>query len=89
VNAGYVGADTVGAAGQLLGVEALADLSLGPIGAGIAVGTGLYLAGAYAYKHYAWFRNDFAKPIGHAVVHVADDIGHGVASFGHDVASLF
>jgi uncharacterized protein YukE len=89
VNGELVGADTLGAAGQLLGVEALADLSLGPVGAGIAVGTGLYLAGAYAYKHWAWFRNDFAKPIGHAVVHAADDVGHGIASVGHDIASLF
>jgi uncharacterized protein YukE len=88
-NAVLVGTDTLGAAGGLLGVEALAELSLGPVGVGLAVGTGLYLAGAYAYKHWAWFRNDFAKPIGHAVVHVADDIGHGVASIGHDIASLF
>jgi hypothetical protein len=36
VNAGYVGADGLGALGGTLGVEALADLSLGPVGAGIA-----------------------------------------------------
>jgi uncharacterized protein YukE len=88
-NAVLVGQDTLGAAGELLGVEALADLSLGPIGAGLVVAEGFYLAGAYAYRHFAWFRNDFAKPIGHAVVRVADDIGHGVASFGDDIASLF
>jgi uncharacterized protein YukE len=84
-----VGIDTAGAAGQLLGVEALADVSLGPIGAGIAVGTGLYLAGAYAYKHWAWFRQDLAQPIGHGVVDATRDLAHGAADVGHDVASWF
>lgn len=95
VNAGYVGADGLGALGGALGVEALADLSLGPVGAGIAVGTGLYLAGSYAYKHWTGFRN-VCNDVGHGVVHVASDIGHaatsaasgvehGVSSAWHDV----
>jgi hypothetical protein len=80
-NGVLVAGDTAGALGAALGVEALADLSLGPVGVGIAVGTGLYLAGAYAYKHWAWFRQDLAQPVGHAVAHVAGDIAHTVASW--------
>lgn len=80
-NGVVVAGDTAGALGEALGVEALADLSLGPVGVGIAVGTGLYLAGAYAYKHWAWFRQDLAQPVGHAVAHVAGDIAHTVASW--------
>jgi uncharacterized protein YukE len=88
-NALTVGADTGIAAGQLLGVEAVADLSLGPLGAGIAVGTGLYLAGAYAYQHWAWFRQDLAQPIGHGVADATRDLVHGAADVAHDVASWF
>jgi hypothetical protein len=87
VNAGYVGADGLGALGGILGVEALADLSLGPVGAGIAVGTGLYLAGAYAYEHWTGFR-DVCNDVGHGVVHVADDIGHAAGDVGHGVAHV-
>lgn len=52
-NAGLVGADTVGAVGELAGIEGLAAVSLHPVGVALAVGTGLFLAGAYAYKHWA------------------------------------
>jgi len=79
-----VGLDTVGAVGEVLGVDALASLSLGPIGVGIAVGTGLYLAGTYAYQHFAWFRDDFANPVGHVAVDGAKDIYHyGVVDVAH------
>jgi hypothetical protein len=78
-NAVLVGADTVGAIGALAGIDAIA-FSLPPVGVALAVGTGLYLAGAYAYKHWAWFRNDFANPIGHATVDVVKGIGHGVST---------
>jgi hypothetical protein len=77
VNAGYVGADGLGALGETLGVQALADLSLGPVGAGIAVGTGLYLAGSYAYKHWTGFR-DVCNDVGHGVAHVAGDVWHDI-----------
>jgi hypothetical protein len=86
VNAALVGYDTVGALGGLAGIDAL-TFSLPPVGVAFAVGTGLYLTGAYAYRHWAWFRDDLAKPIGHAVVHVADDIGHEVSSAWHDATS--
>ena len=87
---GYVvGQDTLGALGGALGIEALADLTLGPVGLTIAVGTGLYLAGAYAYRHWAWFRQDLAQPVGHAVAHIAGDIGGGIADATHTVASWF
>jgi hypothetical protein len=93
VNGAAVARDAVGAFGETfgeaLGIEAVADLSLGPLGAGIAVGTGLYLAGAYAYQHWAWFRQDLAQPIGHAVVDATRDLAHGAADVGHDVASWF
>lgn len=87
-NASALGADTLGAAGQLLGAEAVADLSLGPVGAGIAVGTGVYLAGAYAYQHWAPFRH-VAQDIGHGAVDVTRDVGHGLADAAHTVASWF
>jgi hypothetical protein len=58
------------------------------VGVALAVGTGLYLAGAYAYKHWAWFRNDFANPIGHAAVSTVKTIGHGLADVGHGLSSL-
>jgi hypothetical protein len=84
VNGVVVGADTAGAVGEALGVDALASLSLGPVGVGIAVGTGLYLAGTYAYEHFAWFRDDFANPVGHVVADGAKDVYHyGVADVAH------
>jgi hypothetical protein len=88
-NAAVVGADTVLSIGQLAGVEALAELSLGPVGAVVAVGTGLYLAGAYAYRHWAWFRDDIARPIGHAVVHAVTDVGHWARDAWDTVTSWF
>ena len=88
-NGVLVAGDTAGALGEALGVEALAGLSLGPVGVGIAVGTGLYLAGAYAYQHWAWFRQDLAQPVGHAVAHVAGDITHDLGDAAHTVASWF
>ena len=92
VDAGYIAADTAGALGEAVGVEALAGLSLGPVGVGIVVGTGLYLAGAYAYTHWAWFRQDLAQPVGHAVAHVAGDVGGGLQDLaqpvGHAVAHV-
>jgi uncharacterized protein YukE len=96
VNAAVVGADTAGAVGEALGVDALASLSLGPVGVGIAVGTGLYLAGSYLYAHDAWFRNDLANPVGHffagvgeGTAHVAVETYHGVVHLGSDVAHFF
>jgi uncharacterized protein YukE len=96
VNAAVVGADTAGAVGEALGVDALASLSLGPVGVGIAVGTGLYLAGSYLYAHDAWFRNDLANPVGHffagvgeGTAHVAAETYHGVVHLGSDVAHFF
>lgn len=96
VNAAVVGADTAGALGEALGVDALASLSLGPVGVGIAVGTGLYLAGSYLYAHDAWFRNDLAKPVGHFFVDVGEGTAHvaaktydGAVHIGDDVAHWF
>ncbi len=90
-NAVLVGADTLGAIGTLASIDAI-SFSLPPVGVALAVGTGLYLAGAYAYKHWAWFRNDFANPIGHATVDVVKGIGHGtvdvVKGIGHGLSSL-
>ena len=92
VNAAVVGADTAGAVGEALGIDALASLSLGPVGVGIAVGTGLYLAGSYLYAHDAWFRNDLAKPVGHFFVDVGEGTAHvaakvygGVVHYSGDV----
>jgi hypothetical protein len=85
VNGIVVGADTAGAIGEALGVDALASLSLGPVGVGIAVGTGLYLAGTYAYQHFAWFRDDFANPVGHAVAGAAKDVSHAAVDGAKDV----
>ena len=89
-NAVLVGADTLGAIGTLASIDAI-SFSLPPVGVALAVGTGLYLAGAYAYKHWAWFRNDFANPIGHATVDVVKGIGSGVShelsSIGHGLTS--
>ena len=45
-NGVVVAGDTARALGAALGVKTLADLSLGPVRVGIAVGTGLYLADA-------------------------------------------
>jgi hypothetical protein len=89
-NAVLVGADAVGAIGTLASIDAI-SFSLPPVGVALAVGTGLYLAGAYAYKHWAFFRNDIANPIGHAAVDVVKGIGsgisHGISSLGHDLTS--
>jgi hypothetical protein len=40
------------------------------------VGTGLYLAGTYAYEHFAWFRDDFAKHVGHFFADGTKDVYH-------------
>jgi hypothetical protein len=83
-NAVLVGADTVGAIGALASIDAI-SFSLPPVGVAVAVGTGLYLAGAYAYKHWAWFRDDLANPVGHAAVNLVKGVGHGLADLGHDL----
>jgi hypothetical protein len=88
VNAGIVGVDTVGAIGTLAGIDAI-SFSVPPVGVAVAVGTGLYLSGAYAYEHWAWFRNDLANPVGHAFADMGKGIAHGVSSLGHDIASIF
>lgn len=88
VNAAVVGADTVGAIGTLAGIDAI-SFSVPPVGVAVAVGTGLYLSGAYAYKHWAWFRDDLANPVGHAFADAGKEAAHGVSSLGHDIASLF
>lgn len=88
VNAGIVGVDTVGAIGTLAGIDAI-SFSVPPVGVAVAVGTGLYLSGAYAYEHWAWFRNDLANPVGHAFADAGKGIAHGVSSLGHDIASIF
>jgi uncharacterized protein YukE len=89
VNGTLIGIDTAGALGSVMGIEGLAALTLPGVGVGIVVATGFYLAGAYAYKHFAWFRQDLAKPIGHAVVDSVKEMGRGAADIGHDIASLF
>ena len=88
VNAGIVGADTVGAVGTLAGIDAI-SFSVPPVGVAVAVGTGLYLSGAYAYEHWAWFRDDLANPVGHAFADMGKGLAHGVSGLGHDIASLF
>jgi hypothetical protein len=88
VNGTVVGVDAVGAAGTLLGIDAI-SFSVPPVGVAVAVGTGLYLAGAYAYKHWAWFRDDIANPVGHAVADGAKGLVHGISDLGHDLGSLF
>ena len=88
VNAGIVGVDTVGAIGTLAGIDAI-SFSVPPVGVAVAVGTGLYLSGAYAYEHWAWFRNDLANPVGHAFADMGKGVAHGVSSLGHDIASIF
>jgi hypothetical protein len=69
-------------------VDALASLSLGPVGVALAVGTGVYLTGSYLYAHWTPFR-DVCNDVGHGVVHAGDDVRHGVASAAktvwHDV----
>lgn len=46
---------------------------------GVAVATGLYLAGDWAYHNIKPF-HDFANDVGHTTVSVAKDIGHGISS---------
>jgi uncharacterized protein YukE len=43
----------------------------------VMIGTGVYLAGTFLYKHWTPFR-DAANAVGHATVKVTDDIGHGI-----------
>jgi uncharacterized protein YukE len=43
----------------------------------VMIGTGVYLAGTFLYKHWTPFR-DVARAVGHATVRVVDDIGHGI-----------
>jgi hypothetical protein len=70
------------------GIDAI-SFSVPPVGVAVAVGTGLYLSGAYAYKHCAWFRNDLANPVGHAFADAGKGFAHGVSDLGHDISSLF
>jgi hypothetical protein len=82
VNGGLVGYDTVGAIGALAGIDAM-SWSLPPVGVAVTVGTGLYIAGAYAYKHWGFFRNDIANPIGHGAVSLVKGAAHGLSDLGH------
>ena len=92
VNAVAAGADTALAVGEMAGIGALEGTAAATLGAVIwpvGVATGLYLAGAYAYKHWAWFRNDVARPIGHAVVSAVKDVGHALSSVVNTITSWF
>jgi hypothetical protein len=88
VNAGVVGVDTVGAIGTLAGIDAI-SFSVPPVGVAVAVGTGLYLSGAYLYKHWGFFRNDIANPVGHAFADVGKGAYHGASHLVHDILSVF
>ncbi len=57
--------------------------SLPPVGVAVTVGTGLYVAGAYAYKHWGFFRNDIANPIGHGAVSLVKGAARGISDLGH------
>jgi uncharacterized protein YukE len=46
-------------------------------GEAVMIGTGVYLAGTFLYKHWTPFR-DVANAVGHATVRVVDDIGGGI-----------
>jgi len=87
VNAGVVGVDAVGAVGTLAGIDAI-SFSVPPVGVAVAVGTGLYLSGAYLYKHWGFFRNDIANPVGHAFADAGKGLYHGASHLGHDILSL-
>jgi uncharacterized protein YukE len=92
LNTELVTADAAGALGEMLSADALSCLGLGPVGVGITVASGFYLAGSYAYEHFAWFRDDIAHPVGQFFVWEArgtatdaSDIYHGVVHYGDDV----
>jgi uncharacterized protein YukE len=43
----------------------------------VMIGTGVYLAGTFLYKHWTPF-HDAANAVGHATVRVVDDVGDGI-----------
>jgi hypothetical protein len=73
------GAATVN--GLILAVG-LAGIDLGPAGAVLLAGTGMYLAGDWLYHHWTPFR-DVADDIGHAVVNNVTGVVHGYEKIGH------
>lgn len=73
----------------------LVGIDLGPAGAVLLAGTGMYLAGDWLYHHWTPFR-DVAHDIGHAVVsnvegdvHAAEKLGRGVDEVAHAARSVW
>lgn len=82
----------------LAGINAVADWV--PVaGQVIMIGTGLFLAGDWAYHHFAWFKNG-CDAVGHAaktavtstwhgIKSAGSALGHAASSLGHGIAHAF
>lgn len=63
---------------------AVLGMPLPVVGAGLAAGAGLYLAGDWAYHHTHWIAHTFDS-FRHTAAHYADDAGHGLAQGLSDI----
>lgn len=85
------GANAVGTVAALGAINASVDW-IPVAGEVVAAGSGLFLAGDWAYHNVPAF-HDFANTVGHDTVTVAEDTWHGVedagSSVGHFFSSIF
>lgn len=75
----------------LVGINAVADW-IPVAGQVVMIGTGLFLAGDWAYHHFAWFKNG-CDAVGHAVSTAATKTWDGIksvgSSIGHGISHAF
>ncbi|RLV50793.1 hypothetical protein D9V37_02215 [Nocardioides mangrovicus] len=75
----------------LAGINAVADW-IPVAGQVVMIGTGLFLAGDWAYHHFGWFKSGVDGAV-HGVTTAAKDTWHGITSagsaIGHAFSSIF
>lgn len=79
-----VGADALALAGVSVAIPGVGEAVIG----GVAVATGAYLVGDWAYHNIKPFHN-FCNDVGHTTVSVVKGIGHGISSAAKTVESWF
>jgi hypothetical protein len=87
VDRGMAVANAAGFTASLVTANAAADWIPG-VGEGVAIGTGVYLAGDWAYHNWPWF-HDACNAVGHVTVTVAKDVWDGISSGASSVVHFF